>query len=60
MRSGGTLSSYEELPVMERLGEGSGFEPPVPQMHLVEQLFGAGIDQVLGGPISSGGMMMRS
>ena len=40
--------------------EGSGFELPVPQMHLVEQLFGAGIDQVLGGPISSGGMMMRS
>jgi hypothetical protein len=28
--------------------EGSGFEPPVPQMHLVEQLFGASIDQVLG------------
>jgi hypothetical protein len=40
--------------------EGSGFEPPVPQMHLVEQLFGAGIDQVFGGPISSGGMVMRS
>ena len=31
--------------------EGSGFEPPVPQMHLVEQLFGAGINQVLGGPM---------